>query len=159
VDQVLIYDNSDFSIKGKIPITLLKTETREPNEIIGICKSKDENWLAVISGKNLVMNQQKQNQLFIFTRSNDNFVLHKRIIIKELPIFTKVTMQYFFKNFNDEPDTIIFVKQKHIFTFNFNEEKIEILYEFKEPLDNQPVYFVCNDDQDIFLVATEKNII
>jgi hypothetical protein len=57
VDQVLIYDSDNYSIKGQIPITLLKTETREPNEIIGISKSKDENWLAVVSGKNLVMNQ------------------------------------------------------------------------------------------------------
>ena len=96
IDQVLIYDSSSYEVKGQIPIKLLTTETREPNEIIGMCKSNCEMWLAVISGKNLVMNQQKQNQLFVFKRFNDNFVLHKRIIIKEIPIFNKVTMQYFF---------------------------------------------------------------
>jgi len=30
--------------------------------------SKCEEWLAIISGKNLVMNEQKQNQLFIFKK-------------------------------------------------------------------------------------------
>ena len=52
-----------------------------------MAKSKDENWLAVISGKNLVMNQQKQNQLFIYKREEREFLLHKRIVIKEIPIF------------------------------------------------------------------------
>jgi len=34
------------------------TETREPNEIIGITKSKCEKWLAVVSGKHLIMQKQ-----------------------------------------------------------------------------------------------------
>jgi hypothetical protein len=53
-DQVVMYDNEYYTIVGEIPITLLKTETREPNEVIGMQKSADENWLAIISGKNLV---------------------------------------------------------------------------------------------------------
>lgn len=58
VDQILMFDSTSFKACGKIPITLLPTETREPNEIIGIEKSNDEDWIAVISGKNLVMNEQ-----------------------------------------------------------------------------------------------------
>jgi hypothetical protein len=57
IDKVLMYDSDTFQYCGEIPITLLKTETREPNEIIGIQKSEDEQFLAIISGKNLVMNQ------------------------------------------------------------------------------------------------------
>ena len=67
-DKILMYDCLSFKLCGSIPITLLPTETREPNEIIGMEKSPCENWLAVVSGKNLVMNEQKQNQLFIFKR-------------------------------------------------------------------------------------------
>jgi hypothetical protein len=39
----------------------MPTESREPNEIIGITKSPDDDWVAVISGKNLVMDEQMQN--------------------------------------------------------------------------------------------------
>ena len=39
-DEIKVYDSNTFAFKAHIPITLLKTETREPNEIIGICKSK-----------------------------------------------------------------------------------------------------------------------
>jgi hypothetical protein len=52
-------DSDNFQVVGQIPITLLKTETREPNEIIGMQKSKCENYVAIISGKNLVKNEQK----------------------------------------------------------------------------------------------------
>ena len=59
--------------------------------------------IAVISGKNLVMNEQKQNQLFIFKmketkRREHNFmaypeyILFKRIVVKDIPVFNKVCM-------------------------------------------------------------------
>ena len=40
-----------------MPISLLKTETREPNQIIAIRKSIDDRYVACISGKNLIMKQ------------------------------------------------------------------------------------------------------
>jgi hypothetical protein len=51
-----------------ITIPLIKSQTREAAEIIGMQKSKDEQVLAVISGKNLVMAEQFANQLFIYKR-------------------------------------------------------------------------------------------
>ena len=59
VDQVLIYDSNTFRVCGRIPISLLTSVEREPNEIIGMNMSKCEDWLGIISGKNLVMNEQK----------------------------------------------------------------------------------------------------
>ena len=57
IDHILICSNKTFREKGKIPIPLLKTESREPNEIIGIAKSPDEKFLALITGKNLIMEE------------------------------------------------------------------------------------------------------
>ena len=45
------------------------------------------------------------------------------------------------------------------FNFNFDEEKIEIIKVFQNELDNQPEFFVCNNDQSIFVIATENKII
>ena len=42
---------------AKITIPLLDTTDREPNEIISMKSSKCEQILAVISGKNLIMNE------------------------------------------------------------------------------------------------------
>ena len=61
IDKIFIIDAETFQKVGEIPIKLLKTETREPNQIISMTLSKNQNYLAVISGKNLVMKQQKVN--------------------------------------------------------------------------------------------------
>ena len=102
-DKVITYDNETYAKVGNIPITLLISDTREPNEVIGMQKSTDEKWLAIISGKNLVMDEQKQNQLFIYKKKKstnlfeyDEFVLHKRIVVKDIPIFKQVSMQFHF---------------------------------------------------------------
>ena len=57
IDQVIMLDNQYYNKCGEIPITLLKTETREPNEVIGLVKSRNEDWIAIISGKNLIMTE------------------------------------------------------------------------------------------------------
>ena len=75
-------------------IDLLPSTTREPNEVIGLQKSACEKYIAVISGKNLVMNEQKQNQLFVLKKDYaesifgyDSFRLHKKIILKDILLF------------------------------------------------------------------------
>lgn len=61
----------------------------------------DDNYIACVSGKNLIMKQQKANQLFIFKRekkavADENgeyeFKQIKRIVIKDMPEFEKVCM-------------------------------------------------------------------
>ena len=56
-DKIMIYSGKSFERKGDIPIEVGISETREPNEIIGMCLSKNEEWLAVFSGKNLVLSE------------------------------------------------------------------------------------------------------
>ena len=157
-------DNQTFQKVGEIPITLLKTETREPNEVIGITKSLDESWIAIISGKNLVMNEQKQNQLFIFKKQRaksdgeyDQFVLHKRIVVKDLPIFSQVAMQFYFKKVEPgkDPVSIIFAKPDCIFEINFENEVVTTVFKFDDPLLSQPNFFQMNSDQTIFVLSSD----
>ena len=57
-DKVCLYDSYTFEKYGEdLPIKLLPTETREPNEVIGIQVSKCEQFLAIVTGKNLVKNE------------------------------------------------------------------------------------------------------
>jgi len=68
IDRVAVYDAETFQAVDEIPITLLKADTREPNQVIAIQKSDDEEYLAIISGKILIMNEQATNQLFVFKK-------------------------------------------------------------------------------------------
>lgn len=61
IDKVTMYDSMNFQEIGDLPITLLKTETREANQVIAIATCQNEEYLGIISGKNLIMNEQKIN--------------------------------------------------------------------------------------------------
>jgi hypothetical protein len=99
IDRVIIYDSVTFKNLGEIPITLLKTETREPNQVIAMQTCQNEEYLAIISGKNLIMNEQKINQLFIYKRKKstvvgvkDSFEFETRIVLKD------IEMQFYFQH-------------------------------------------------------------
>lgn len=57
-DSLILLENKTYHEVGNIHIPMKKTNTREPYEIIGIQKSEDESLIAVISGKNLIMEEQ-----------------------------------------------------------------------------------------------------
>jgi hypothetical protein len=59
IDRILFFDTKEFKeIKScEITIPLMKSEEREPNQIISMQVSQNEDFLAVISGKNLIMNE------------------------------------------------------------------------------------------------------
>ena len=68
VDKIIVYNSIDFKMMCEMPIKLYPTQTREPNEIIAMQKCQNEVYIAVISGKNLIRNEQVANQLFIFKK-------------------------------------------------------------------------------------------
>ena len=167
-DKVSLYDSYTFEKYGEdLPIKLLPTETREPNEVIGIQISKCEQFVAVVTGKNLVKNEQKQNQVQIMKRrpsesgdeSEDTFELYKRIIVKDIPLFIKVVMQYYFKNAvgGGPPDSLIFAKKDIVFELNFETEAITTIHTMGAFCKLQPQYFVTNDTQDIYLIASQTD--
>lgn len=53
-----------------------------------------------------------------------------------------------------ERDTILFAKIDEIFKFNFVTQIHETIYKFKTPLKMQPQFFLPNDNQDIFIIAS-----
>ena len=107
IDKIKFYDVNTFEeIKEcEIEIPLFKSTSRERNEIISMQISPKEDILAVISGKKLIMDENKPNQIFIFKRqknlnaqedSMDQFKFLKRIKIMDNPAFEKISMQFKF---------------------------------------------------------------
>ena len=145
VNLIKFYDIDTYvEMKNSmITIPLLESQTREPNEIIGLAKDVNENYLAIISGKNLIMDQQKPNQLFIFKRIRDTnttepdkFVQIKRIVIKDMPEFDSISMQFVFQTTKGgrEPNSLIFAKMDKLMVLNYETEAIVDLYSYEVPL-------------------------
>ena len=42
IDKIIMYDTETFEELDSVPISLLKADTREPNQVIAMAKSKDE---------------------------------------------------------------------------------------------------------------------
>lgn len=53
-DRVMIYDANEFKKLSELPVKLFKSESRETIQVLSICKSRDENYLALISGRKLI---------------------------------------------------------------------------------------------------------
>ena len=71
IDKLIIYSSATFQKQGEIQLELLKSESREPNEIISIQKCQNETYLALLTGKKLIMSENKANQLFIYKKKFD----------------------------------------------------------------------------------------
>ena len=108
VDKIIMYDTRQKSIGeplGQLPIELLEDKTaREPNEVIAIQKCQNDEYIAVISGKKLIGNEEKINQLFIFQKkpsSGDEraqFEQKYRIVLKTNEMFKQTSMNFHFVN-------------------------------------------------------------
>ena len=153
VDTIIMYDSESFEQIDSVPIKLLKADTREPNQVIAMVKSQDEEYLAVVSGKILIMNEQKTNQLFIFRRQKNalggqnKFEQIHRVVLKDIEMFKQVCMKYHFKpSSNGVTDTILFAKIDCIFEMNFTTSAITTVYKFTHPMKRQPLQFVPNHD-------------
>ena len=119
---------------------MMRSDTREDFEIIGLQKSECETYIAVVSGKNLIMDEQYQSKLFIFKKNQapgkksycSLFKLHKSIVLEKIPIFVKVCMQFIFKK-EINVHTMIFSNKECIFEMDFESEEIQVLYHFSKP--------------------------
>lgn len=63
--------------------------------------------------------------MFVFKKiDNSNYELHKRIVVKDIPVFNKVCMQYYFQTTqsNETLNSLIFVKADRIIRLNFDTE-------------------------------------
>lgn len=89
---------------------------------------------------------------------DDNFEFLNRIVLKDIPIFTQVCMNFHFQIKNGiERDTIIFAKIDSIFSINFLTGEIKTVYKYKSELNVQPQFFKYNDDQSICLVSSNSD--
>jgi hypothetical protein len=75
LDKIRFFNSDTFKVREDVvlPIKLMKADTREPNQVISMVKNHNECLLAVITGKILIMSQQKMNQLYIFRKKMVDF--------------------------------------------------------------------------------------
>ena len=68
-------------------------------------------------------------------------------------------MQFLYKRTRRgvKPSNLIFTKKEYIFEMDYEEETVHIIYRFSEPFIEEPQHFVANENQDIFVAASEND--
>ena len=136
-DTIQFFDISTYkaipSCKIKIDLPEDNGE-REPNEIIAIEISQNQEFMAVIGGQNLIMDIEQPNMLYIFKRVQnqipgemDQFELHKQIFIKEVKQLHGICTKFYFRNPPNstmDPNSIYFATQHSIIELNFETDMI-----------------------------------
>ena len=151
VDEIQMYDCTTFQEipERRLKIPQIASTTRERNEIIAISLCPYEKYLGVITGKNLIKNEQKPNQLFIFKRlefegsdaegNADEFCLNEEkypIKIGEIKGLQGICMDFVFRDnpISKKADTLIFAKRDRIIRYNFKKKEIKSIHKFAVPL-------------------------
>ena len=111
--------------------------------------SFDQQYLAVIIGKNLIMYEQQPDQLLIYKRTLDGF---KQISKIDLPaVFNQVCMQFYFKT----EEILVFAKVDQVFEFHTKTLEVNTLKWYKNKISKQPEFFLLNDDQTSMVIASQ----
>lgn len=150
LDTISFYDIDEFiefpECRIKIPLLAQTEEQKQPNQVINMTVSHNEEYLAAISGTNVIMDQQQPNQLFIFKRKRafkedemDQFELIKQIRIRESFNLLKSTLSFYFKLPNKgktKTDMLIFAERDRIFELNFLTNQIYDTVTFAYPMND-----------------------
>lgn len=73
-DKIHVYDSNTFLLKYHIDVDLIPSKTREPNQIVAIKACQNEHWLAVMSGKILILDRIQPEQLIIFAKEGNYYM-------------------------------------------------------------------------------------
>ena len=133
VDEVLMYDAKTFQEvkENKMKLPLMKATSRERNEIIAMQICPYDRYLAIITGRNMIKNEQSPNQIFIFKRDEregsegegckDEFILGKKVVIRDILELKGICMQFCFKDnpLTKKADCLIFAQRDRIIKFNY----------------------------------------
>lgn len=153
-------------------VPLAESYTDDKIEILSIVVSKDEKFMALFTGKNLIKEEEEIHQLFVYeisphqpskksfranmihedARNTDgNFKLIKKVDFP--PKYRSYSKMFCFLNGNQEK-YIVMLDQKHMVKFNYLDEQETQIFEYKKPLNDQPDFCTFDEIQKIAVIAS-----
>ena len=133
-----------------------KSGQKRKNKAISIQKCSNDKLIAVMTGHDQRFGSYKVNRLHILKHGEDSWQYFKIINLDE-ELFDNVCLTFHFMSFGRQ--SIIFANNRQIFEMNYQKDSLNVLADFKTPLNFQPDYFVMSDDEQFVLVATPDDAI
>ena len=99
-DKIMLFNSDTYAITNEFKIKIHESTTREQNQILSMKMCEDEEYLAIISGKLLIKNEQQPNQLDIFIRDGKDFLHKSTLDLYSIKEFIFVAMDFYFMTTN-----------------------------------------------------------
>ena len=122
-----------FKIVNTVIVPLSESITDDEIEILSIKISPNEEYLAVLGGKNLIKEIEEVYSLHIFKMNSDgtDYDLMKEIHFSDEFRSFSVTFEFCKKK---QDEAVIFTDLSRILRFNFNSQNLETIYSFSNQL-------------------------
>jgi hypothetical protein len=114
-DKIMLFNSDTYAITNEFKIKIHESTTREQNQILSMKMCEDEEYLAIISGKLLIKNEQQPNQLDIFIREGKDFLHKSTLDLYSIKEFIFVSMDFYFMTANTKGDPTSVEKTHLIF--------------------------------------------
>lgn len=142
---------------NKLHVPLQESLSDDKIEILNIKVSPNENFLAVLAGKNLIKGIEELWELHIYKLTDDGGFQHITSIM--LPEeFRSFSVSFEYKQTNQDT-TLIFTDVNGIMHYNFMKEELKVMYAFNNPIGRQPDYIVFDDKQEIAIIASTDDVL
>ena len=99
-DKIMLFNQDTYALTDEFKIKIHESTTREQNQILSMKMCEDEVYLAIISGKLLIKNEQQPNQLDIFIRDGKTFNHQSTLDLYSIKEFIFVSMDFYFMTTN-----------------------------------------------------------
>ena len=150
---ITVHDNETYSTVQEWAVP-----TREEGiEILYLAVSKDDQKIGVALGKKLIKNHQYISEIAVYNRQRtgdkEEFALEA---LKEFQ-YHEACMRFEFNVKNN--NQLIFFQRDKVFMIDITDESVnQVLYSFKEALEDQPSFGAFNRAQDKFIVTSASDI-
>ena len=134
-------------------------EYRKKQKILNMKISQNYEFMAIIVGHELPLDESENSFLFIYQFAQDkgykwNLVREKNMDVKDLSICSR-QLEFNRKNQNE----IFMTNNKKIVIYNFYLDDLQQLYIFQNFLNSQPIYTVFNKNQNCAIICSFYDVL
>jgi|DEB0MinimDraft_12_1074336.scaffolds.fasta_scaffold10104_4 hypothetical protein len=117
-DYIQIHDENTYKMKSRIDVPMKISDTDDPIEILSIKISKNEKFLAVLAGKNLIKSIEELHSLHIYEiKENGSYTILQNV---DLPVAFRYFSVAFEFDKNEPHQAVLFADNNEIKRFDYN---------------------------------------
>lgn len=147
-DYVRSFCSLCFAKLNKTTLPLLKSDTMDKSEILSLKVSRNQQFFAVIAGKNMIKGEEELRQILVYEIvSMKEFKLVKNEVLDEEYYSFSKTFDFCYRESPDgDENSLLILSREMIVRFDYmrEEDNYHVIYTFQNELSDQPDFATFN---------------